>query len=118
VDGIVDRLLADQLPDGGWNCWAEYGAKVSSFHTTICVLEGLLAFEQAAASIPGPTSVARVTAARQAGEEYLLQRGLFRRRSTGEVIDPRFTMFSFPPYWYYDVLRALDHSPRDRRGAR
>jgi hypothetical protein len=111
VDGIVDRLLADQLPDGGWNCWAEYGDTVSSFHTTICVLEGLLALEQAAASIPASTatSLPRVTAARQAGEEYLLQRGLFRRRSTGEVIDPRYTMFAFPPYWYYDVLRGLDH---------
>jgi hypothetical protein len=107
VDGIVERLLADQLPDGGWNCWAEYGDTVSSFHTTICVLEGLLAFEQAAASTPA--SMERVRAARQAGEEYLLQRGLFRRRSTGEVVDPRYTMFSFPPRWFYDVLRALDH---------
>lgn len=103
VDGIVGRLLAEQLPDGGWNCWAEYGATASSFHTTICVLEGLLAFERTGASTE------TVTAARQAGEEYLLQRGLLRRRTTGEVIDPRFTMFSFPAYWYYDVLRALDH---------
>jgi hypothetical protein len=103
VDGIVDRLLDDQLPDGGWNCWAEFGATVSSFHTTICVLEGLLAFEQAGGSSDGATE------ARRRGEEYLLERQLFRRRTTGDVIDPRFTMFSFPPYWYYDVLRALDH---------
>jgi hypothetical protein len=103
VDAIVERLLDDQLPDGGWNCWAEYGAKVSSFHTTICVLEGLLAYER----IGGSTE--RVSAAREAGEEYLLERRLLRRRSTGEIIDPRFTMLSFPTYWYYDVLRALDH---------
>ena len=103
VDGIVDRLLGDQLEDGGWNCWAEYGATVSSFHSTICVLEGLLEWERA-----GGSSGA-VAAARRRGEEYLLERSLFRRRSTGHVIDPRFTMFSFPTRWYYDVLRGLDY---------
>ena len=103
VDGIVDRLLSGQLPDGGWNCWAEYGAKVSSFHTTICVLEGLLGWERA-----GGTSE-KVTRARHEGEEYLLERRLYRSLSTGNVVDPRFTMFSFPAYWYYDVLRALDY---------
>jgi hypothetical protein len=103
VDRIVDRLIADSLDDGGWNCWAEYGAKVSSFHTTICVLEGLAAWEEA-----GGESDA-VGEARSAGEEYLLERGLLRSRSTGRVIDPRFTMFSFPTRWYYDVLRGLDY---------
>lgn len=103
VDGIVERLLADQLSDGGWNCWAEYGATVSSFHTTICVLEGLLAFERAGGAAD------EVAVARRRGEEYLLERGLLRRRSTGQLVDPRFTMFSFPTWWYYDVLRALEH---------
>jgi hypothetical protein len=103
VDGIVERLLDDQLPDGGWNCWAEYGAEVSSFNTTICVLEGLLEWEQRAGFSE------KVAAARRRGEEYLLERGLFKSRSTGQTIDPRFTMFSFPTRWYYDVLRALDY---------
>jgi hypothetical protein len=102
VEGIVDRLLQDQLGDGGWNCWAEYGAKVSSFHTTICVLEGLVAWEQAT----GSSETAEV---RSRGEEYLLERRLFRSRSSGQVIDPRFTMLSFPTWWYYDVLRGLDY---------
>jgi hypothetical protein len=103
VDGIVDILMNGQLEDGGWNCWADYGATVSSFHTTICVLEGLLAWEGAGGSSD------EVVAARTRGEEYLLERGLMRTRSTGQVIDPRFTMFSFPAYWYYDVLRGLDY---------
>lgn len=103
VDGIVDRLLSDRLNDGGWNCWAEYGATVSSFHTTICVVEGLLAWERAGGSSDA------VTSARTSGEEYLLDRRLFRSRSTGEVVDPRFTMSSFPVYWYHDVLRGLDY---------
>ena len=103
VDGIVERLVDEALDDGGWNCWAEFGATVSSFHTTICVLEGLAAWESA-----GGDSNA-VATARMRGEEYLLERRLFRSRSSGQVIDPRFTMFSFPTRWYYDVLRGLDY---------
>lgn len=103
VDGIVDRLLGEQLDDGGWNCWAEYGATVTSFHTTICVLEGLAAWERAGGSSD------EVVAARSRSEEYLLERRLLRARSTGRIIDPRFTMFSFPTRWYYDVLRGLDY---------
>jgi hypothetical protein len=103
VGGIAERLVADRLADGGWNCWAEYGATVSSFHSTLCALEGLLAWERAG----GGTAASR--AARRSGEEYLLERGLFRRRSDGAVPDPRFTMPSFPTRWRYDVLWALDH---------
>jgi len=104
VDGILDRLLIAQLDDGGWNCWAEHGATVSSFHTTICVLEGLFEWQRA-----GGLSEATLETARTKGEEYLLDRGLFRARSTGKIIDPRFTIFSFPTRWYYDVLRGLDY---------
>jgi hypothetical protein len=103
VDGIVDRLLGGQLDDGGWNCWAEFGATVSSFHTTICVLEGLLSWERAGGSS------AEVAAARSRSEDYLLERGLLRGRATRQIMDPRFTMFSFPCRWYYDVLRGLDY---------
>lgn len=102
-DRLVDRLLGEQLADGGWNCEAERGSVRSSFHTTICVLEGLLAFEQAY----GATTA--VTAARQRGQEYLLERRLLRRLSTGEIIEPAWTQFAFPPLWHYDVLRALDY---------
>ena len=102
-DRLVDRLLGEQLADGGWNCEAERGSVRSSFHTTICVLEGLLAFERAF----GPARP--VTDARRRAEEYLLERRLLRRLSTGEVIDPAWTQFAFPPLWHYDVLRALDY---------
>jgi hypothetical protein len=103
VDGIVARLLTDQLDDGGWNCEAERGATVSSFHSTICVLEGLLEYERA-----GHGS-AETRAARHRGEEYLLERSLLRRRSTGEVVDDDWLAFSFPTRWHYDVLRALEY---------
>jgi len=102
-DRLVDRLLSEQLADGGWNCEAERGSVRSSFHTTICVLEGLLAFEQAF----GATSA--VTGARRRAHEYLLERRLLRRLSTGEVIEPAWTQFAFPTLWHYDVLRALDY---------
>ncbi|MDB4893259.1 MAG: hypothetical protein JWL61_5114 [Gemmatimonadetes bacterium] len=102
-DRLVERLLGEQLADGGWNCEAERGSVRSSFHTTICVLEGLLAFEQAF----GATSA--VTDARTRAHEYLLERRLLRRLSTGEFIDRAWTQFAFPPLWHYDVLRALDY---------
>jgi hypothetical protein len=100
---LVDRLLGEQLPDGGWNCEVENGATVSSFGTTINVLEGLLDHERA---IGGSV---RVGEARRRGEEYMLERRLFRRKSTGEVIDPSWLQFSFPTWYFYDVLRGLEY---------
>ena len=112
VQLIIDRLLREQLPDGGWNCEAENGSQRSSFNTTICVLEALLEYELAG------ERRAEVTEARLRGQEYLLERRLFRRRSTGEVIehdrkgDSAFTHFAFPTWWHYDVLRGLDYLRR------
>jgi hypothetical protein len=112
VQGIVDRLLTEQLPDGGWNCEAASGSTRSSFNTTICVLEALLEFERAV----GGSS--EITGARLRGQEYLLARRLFRRRSTGEVIErdrkgnTAWTRFAFPTWWHYDVLRGLEYLRR------
>ena len=112
VRGIVNRLLAEQLPDGGWNCEAANGSTRSSFNTTICVLEALLEYEQAVGGSP------EATAARLRGQEYLLERRLFRRGSTGEVIERDrkggavWTRFAFPTWWHYDVLRGLEYLRR------
>ena len=103
VAAIVKRILGERLADGGWNCEAENGSVRSSFDTTINVLDGLLEFERATGGS------AAVREARRSGEEYLLERGLFRRKSTGEVADPAYLEFAFPYYWRYDVLRALDY---------
>jgi hypothetical protein len=103
VDGVVMRLLGEQLEDGGWNCEAENGSVRSSFHTTIRVLEGLLAHERATSG-----SADSITARRRA-EEYLLERKLFRRKSTGDVVDPAWLQLSFPTRWHYDVLRGLEY---------
>lgn len=101
-DRLVDRLLSEQQTEGGWNCQMKISRR-SSFHTTICVLEGLLEFETAFGSSPA------VTDARTRAHEYLLNRRLLRRLSNGEIIDPVWTQFAFPPLWHYDVLRALDY---------
>src|SRR5207237_6834191 len=77
VRGIVDRLLGEQLSDGGWNCDAPNGSTRSSFNTTICVLEALLEYEWAGGGAP------EVTEARMRGQAYLLARRLFRPRPTG-----------------------------------
>lgn len=114
VDAIVGRLLDEQLEDGGWNCETENGSVVSSFHSTMCVLEGLLEYERAT----GDTDV--IAVARRRGEEYLLERRLMFRLSTGELVNPAWLQFSFPTQWHYDLLRALDYfraggAPPDRR---
>jgi len=109
VRGIIARLLAEQMPDGGWNCEAAHGSTRSPFNTTICVLEALLAYEHAGG---GSTEVIE---ARLRGQEYLLERCLFRRLSTGEVIERDrkggsvWTRFAFPTWWHYDVLRGLEY---------
>ncbi len=106
VQGIVDRLLGEQMSDGGWNCEQEHGSRRGSFHTTICVLEGLLEYERATGGSP------EVIAASERGQEFLLKRHMLRRLSTGEVIDPAWTQFSFPTGYHYDVLRGLEYLRR------
>jgi hypothetical protein len=115
VAPVVDRLLGEQMADGGWNCEQENGSSRGSFHTTIDVLEGLLAYERAAGRSVG--RAAEVAKARHRGQEYLLERRMFRRLSTGQVIDhdrktggpAAWTQFSYPTFWHYDVLRGLDY---------
>jgi hypothetical protein len=102
TESLARRLLSEQLPDGGWNCEAPKSSR-SSFHTTICVLEGLLEYERTVGPAP------EIAAARQRGHEYLLKRSLFRRLSTGEGANPAFLKFAYPPRYHYDVLRALDY---------
>ncbi len=112
VQGIIERLLGEQLPDGGWNCEAINGSTRSSFNTTICVLDALLEHELETGGSP------QETAARQRGQEYLLERRLFHRRSTGAVIERDrkdgsvWTSFAFPTWWHYDVLRGLEYLRR------
>jgi hypothetical protein len=103
VSSVAARLAGERLADGGWNCERVNGSVRSSFATTINVLEGLLEYERATGGTPESRE------ARSSGEEYLLERSLFRRLSTGEPADEQFLSFLYPNRWYYDILRALDY---------
>lgn len=103
VRGIVDRLLTEQMADGGWNCEQENGSTRGSFDSTLNVLEGLLEYERSTGA-NGDVAAARVR-----GEEYLLERRLLRRLSDGEIPQKRWLHVGFPNAWFYDVARVLDY---------
>lgn len=102
-----------QLGDGGWNCeWVE-GATVSSFHSTLNALEGLRYREAHGEAHGIPVEeLAHLGAVRRRGQEYLLERGLMRRQSTGEQVGAWVTELAHPARWRYSVLRALEHFRR------
>ncbi len=103
VAGIAGWFVEHRQPDGGWNCeWVE-GSTRSSVHSTLNSLKGLLAWDAATGGSPA------THAARRGGEEYLLERGLFRRLSTGEPVLPDVSGFSYPSRWRYDVLNAAEY---------
>ncbi len=102
VERLLARLLSEQLADGGWNCEAP-GSTRSSFHSTICVLEGLLEYERRHGPTPDVADAAR------RGQDYLLERRMLRSPTTGEIINAKWMQFTFPPNWQYDVLRGLDY---------
>lgn len=96
-------LLAEQMPDGGWNCLRHRGATHSSFHTTISSLEALAALQSA---LGANRNLARAAGR---GHEFFLQHQLYRSSTTGRVVRPSFALLSFPPHWYFDVLRGLEY---------
>jgi hypothetical protein len=110
IDAIVDNLLAELMPDGGWNCRRHRRPYPhhSSFHTTLNVLDGLRDY----LTLGNGRRQQEVTAAEQGALELLLQHQLYKSDHTGEIINPKFTLFSFPPRWHYDVLRGLDYFAR------
>jgi hypothetical protein len=115
LDTLVENLLDEQMPDGGWNCDRRRGATHASMHTPILALVGLSAYRRFRRR-----KARAVEAAERAGREFLLVHRLFRSHRTGEIIKPSFVRASFPPRWHYDFLRALDYfqavrAPRDRR---
>ena len=107
VKVMVKSLVENRVPDGGWNCRIKRKPRPhhSSFHTTISVLEGLR--ETVERDVCGQTK--EIVAAETEAREMLLNHGLFRSHRTGEIIDKRWTLLSYPPRWHYDFLRALNY---------
>ena len=106
---ILDYLLKEQMPDGGWNCQRFQAATHGSFHTTINVLEGLAEYLNFINKRRD-----EILAARSLAVELLLQHRLFKSHRTGNIIDPRMTRLSFPPRWRYDILRVLDYFQQNK----
>ncbi len=103
VEGLAGWFVEHRMADGGWNCeWVNRSTR-SSFHSTLNALKGLLAHEAATSGTD------ETRAARHAGEEYLLERGLMRRRSSGELVASWVTRFAYPFRWFYSVLNAADY---------
>jgi len=103
VSGLRSWFGAHQLADGGWNCeWVE-GSVRSSFHSTLNTLTGLLAYEQL---VGGDDEIRAV---RRRGQEYLLERRLLYRQSSGEHVGEWVHWFGYPFRWFYTALRAVDH---------
>lgn len=100
---LVDRLVAFQWPDGGWNCDKRPGAQVSSVQETLLPLRGLAAWYRA-------TGDERARGAAGRAAEFLLARRLLWRRRDGALIEPE---WGGPvdrihyPIRFYDVLGAL-----------
>jgi hypothetical protein len=106
LDGMVGFLLDHQMNDGGWNCQVFNGAVHSSFHTTLCVLEGLWEHEKFSKMQNRGASFL----ARQRGMDFLLEHRLFWSHRTGKIVNSNMTTFHFPAHWKYDVMRALDYA--------
>lgn len=115
IHSVVEYLLKEQMPDGGWNCERIKGATHASFHTTISVLEGLAEYVSTY-----PQAFVAIKPAIKNAHEFLLQHHLYKSHCTGEVVDPAMALMHFPPRWHYDFLRALDYfqfvkAPKDER---
>ncbi len=95
---MIDSLLREQMSDGGWNCERDRGATHSSFHTSVSVLEGLRPF----------ATRSDVSRACDRGRDFFARHKLYRSCTTGDVVREQFTRFSFPPRWFFDVLRGLE----------
>jgi hypothetical protein len=118
IETIVDHLLSERMPDGGWNCRRHRRPEPhhSSFHTTLNVLDGLHEYIVWCYGAHRNDALA----AEQDAQELLLQHRLYKSDRTGDIINPKFTLFSLPYRWQYDVLRGLDSfarigAPRDER---
>ncbi len=103
---LIDFILKEHMHDGGFNCRSTREPVVhSSLHTTISILEGLHEYLQGNYTY----RTAELESAEKAAQEFILQHRLFKSDHTGEIIDKRMRLLSYPSHWKYDILRALDY---------
>ncbi|NOQ74920.1 MAG: hypothetical protein GQ574_23095 [Crocinitomix sp.] len=106
LHSVIDGVLNELMPDGGFNCRTNRGgAKHSSLHTTLSVLEGFYEFQKTESTY----RAADIQAARKSAEEFILIHQLFISDRTGKIIYKGFLRMPYPCRWKYDILRALDY---------
>ncbi len=109
LESVIDFLLAEKMADGGFNCRSNReGARHSSLHTTLSVLEGIEEYERNGYRY----RLKELKSAKMESQEFILMHKLFRSDRTGEIINPSFLKFYYPPRWYYDILKAMDYFQR------
>ncbi len=102
---LVDFILGQRMPDGGFNCRSNRsGATHSSVHTSLSVIEGCTAYLASGHSHRAD----ELRQARAATIAFLLRHQLFRSHRTGEPIHVDMTRLHHPTRWRFDVLRCLD----------
>jgi hypothetical protein len=106
INRMVEYLISEQMPDNGWNCERYKGAKHSSFHTTISVLEGLWEYEKES---PNSDLSKSIQEKQEEGIEFLLKHHLYKSNTTWKTVDPKMIRLSFPPRWHFDIMRCLDY---------
>lgn len=104
IHQLAAHMIAQQMDDHGWNCRSYRGDTHSSFHTTASALEGLLTYQRKYGENGLP-----IVAAQKQAQEFLLAHRLYKSHRTGEIVKDAMTRGPFPPYWQYDVFRALDY---------
>ena len=119
LDALVENLLTEIMPDGGWNCRRHRQPEPhhSSFHTTFNVLEGLRTWLETTEAVPQHPLRNDVLAAERRALEFMLEHRLFKSDKTGAVINDKFTLLSHPHHWHYDVFRGLAYFARAARAA-
>lgn len=104
---VVDFIISQQLPDGGFNCnfnYKRYGAIHSSLHSTVSLIEGINEYLQNGYTYKAQT----LRKIREEAIEFILMHKLYISDKTGKIINRNFLMLSYPPRWKYDILRAME----------
>jgi len=106
LHSIIDSILNEIMPDGGFNCrTTRSGAKHSSLHSTISVLEGFTEFQKTGFTYRKK----EISDAIKTAVEFILMHRLFLSDHTGQIIDNNFLKLTYPCRWKYDILRAMDY---------
>ena len=106
LHSVVDFILGQHMPDGGFNCHSNrIGAVHSSLHTTLSVAEGILEYSRNGYRY----RLADLKRAGSRSEEFMLVHKLYQSHRTGKTIHPSMLRIPYPSRWYYDILRALDY---------